>query len=506
MRVLLAGVVLAVARPLAVGGEDEAASDRASRLSAALERLAEAGETQRLRTFRSEIGAWEGDPAAQADIVRAAWANAKTPAARVALVGAIDARGLRPAVGTLRAALDDPHADVVVAAVDLLGRWERREHAPAIVGLLPHADARVRAGAAKALGALGAPDAAPALRARSGDPDASVRARVAAALGRVGGTADVAVLVALLEDPAPGPRAEAATALGRLRATEHADRIARLLDAEESAERWRAARALGVLGAENRVPDLSRLLAHPDPWTRGFAAWSLGLLDARDHATGVAALLDDENGWVRVYALQALGRLGAHSSAPRIAARLTDMASVSLLSYDEPDAVDLAPAVVAETAMRVLARWGWDLASEARRIAKDLEAPDAEARSSAVEALVMMGAREHAPAIRARVADPAWSVRRDALWALAVLGAREHADAVAGALADPEPTIRGQALWSLGILRSGAHRAAVRAFLDDGTLAPCVAASTSPLPTQCIGRQTTLGEFAREALDRIGPE
>jgi hypothetical protein len=130
---------------------------------------------------------------------------------------------------------------------------------------------------------------------------------------------------------------------------------------------------------------LARLLTHEDPWSRGFSAWSLGLLDARDHAPAVASLLADENAWVRVYAVQALGRLDARTHAPALAKRLTDMANCSLLRYEDPDRVEFAPAVVGETAMEVLRAWGWDLAAEAARIAEDLDAPDAESRSSAID-------------------------------------------------------------------------------------------------------------------------
>ena len=202
-----------------------------------------------------------------------------------------------------------------------------------------------------------------------------------------------------------------------------------------------------------------------------------------------------------------LGRRRRHGSGVRRRWRETRRGGLrSLLRYDDPDRLEFAPAVVGETALEVLKRWDWDLTPEATRIAKDLGSSSAASRSSAIEALVMLGAREHTATIAKGTQDGVWAVRRDALWALAVFGATDHAHAAAVALADDEPTIRAQALWTLGVLRSRAHRGVVKSFEDDRTLGCCVAASTSPLPTRCVGRQSTLSDFAREALERMGPE
>lgn len=509
MRVVLAGVLLvAVLGGSVHAGEDDSPA-HSGPLAAALARIAKAGEQEALRLFWAETGegvAWNADPKASAEVAAAVWGRCTTSSGRSALVRAIASRSLASAIPTLRAALRDRDSQVVNAALDALVSLDLRHEVSDIVALTSRPDAAVRARAAWALGMFRAHVGAPSLLALRRDPDADVRARVAFALGRMNTPEHADVLAAMLADPAPGPRGEAAVALGRLGAHRHADAVARLLQATDDGERWRAARALGELGARAHVPALAGLLEHGDPWTRGFAAWSLGLLDARDHAPALGRLLEDETAWVRVYAVQALGRLDARALAPALVARLLDMASCSLLRYEDPERLHFGPAVVAEAAMEVLQRWELDLTDEVTRIARGLHASDDELRSAGIEALAMLGARDQAAAVAACLRDPAWAVRRDALWALAVLGATQHADVVAQALTDPEPTIRAQALWALGVLRSRPHREPVQAFADDATLGCCVAASTSPLPSRCIGRQSTLADFAREALKRMGPE
>lgn len=110
------------------------------------------------------------------------------------------ARVLARMVGTERldlvvgALLGEPNDAPVVAALRVLGRRERREAAPAILGLLTAGGEAVRAAAARALGDLGDPGALPALRqvVDGGGPAASRAAALRAALALLRRSGDAA--------------------------------------------------------------------------------------------------------------------------------------------------------------------------------------------------------------------------------------------------------------------------------------------------------------------------
>jgi len=201
------------------------------------------------------------------------------------------------ALGALGAAGAGCHAfgpidqDVLQEVLDL---QDRRTGSADLRARLQHSTARVRAWAARALGAVGDHSARPLLaRALEHDGDARVRAEAALALTALGG--DDQSLAAALTDEAAPVRRLAALGLG-LTAGEHRAPIrhalVRALDDPDPSARSGAAWALARLTPAGERPGLAaeihgRLLADRDPAAR------LGLLTAMAEAGGASALLSD---------------------------------------------------------------------------------------------------------------------------------------------------------------------------------------------------------------------
>jgi HEAT repeat protein len=154
---------------------------------------------------------------------------------------------------------------------------------PALTQACVHEQARVRQGAARALGLIGpeAADAVPVLVAALADPDPLVRESAAEALGRLGPASASAIrpLVAAFADEDPYLGGAAAIALGRIGAGTVPALAEALTDARENV-RWSAAIALGRLGpsAAAVVPALVRALGDTAAPVRASAAIALGAI------------------------------------------------------------------------------------------------------------------------------------------------------------------------------------------------------------------------------------
>jgi HEAT repeat protein len=155
------------------------------------------------------------------------------------------------------------------------------------------------------------PEAAPALRAALTDPNARIRAMAARALGAFCEPETVAALIYVLEhDLAPDVRRVAVAAL---RASAALGLLSDLLWSDEP-NPWllgETALALGELGDPAAFDALADALEHPNADVRGKAATALGLLgDPR----GVAVLQDTlgnptETDYVKSLAAEALAHL-----------------------------------------------------------------------------------------------------------------------------------------------------------------------------------------------------
>jgi HEAT repeat protein/lysophospholipase L1-like esterase len=169
-------------------------------------------------------------------------------------------------------------------------------------------------------------DAPPKLLA-SGDPEA--RAAAAWRLGRDGEAAVPLLAERLEKDESARVRAAAARSLGALgkKASPAVAGLAKALGDPSESVRYEAAQAWMRVGPEpSDVAALSAALARPDPYVRGFAAWALGNLEgAAVEAVPalVAALKEDDTATVVAAALARIGP-GAAQAVPALVASLKD--------------------------------------------------------------------------------------------------------------------------------------------------------------------------------------
>jgi HEAT repeat protein/lysophospholipase L1-like esterase len=232
--------------------------------------------------------------------------------------GYSDADTLRAAGGVAPSKLlTASDAGARAAAAWALGRDRKEAVALLAERLAKDESARVRAAAARSLGALGtkARPAVGALSGALGDPSEAVRYEAAQAWTRVGPEpSDVAALSAALTRPDPYVRGFAAWALGNLEgaAGEAVPALVAALNEDDTATVVAAALARIGPGAAQAVPALVASLKDADAGRRWRSARALGRIGpAAAGAVGdLEAALADPNEAVRVHAARALGRIG----------------------------------------------------------------------------------------------------------------------------------------------------------------------------------------------------
>jgi HEAT repeat protein len=211
-------------------------------------------------------------------------------------------------------------------AVAALGMLKAKECVKDIVPLLEDPNARVRAGAAMALGIMKAKEQADAIAKSldyksSFDPRAeeaqmaaiialvaldakqhapAIAKRIAShrSVGEFAIFAIVALdakeqtkdIAAVLDDNFKG--GDAALALGLMDATDYTTRIDGLLKKRDYGfVRCKAAIALGILRAEKHAPDIVDFMKSPKDYERTTAAWALVLLENKEHAAEAIAII-----------------------------------------------------------------------------------------------------------------------------------------------------------------------------------------------------------------------
>lgn len=147
---------------------------------------------------------------------------------------------------------------------------------PALVQAMSDSDARIRQGAAWALGSLGAAaePAVPALVVALGDEDEQVRLDAAVALRRIGG-AEAALTAALQSEDVLVRRGAAQALAGVAKTPETALVLIKALADADEVVRLNAAVALRAAGSV-AIPALRQALLDENPLMRAGAAFALG--------------------------------------------------------------------------------------------------------------------------------------------------------------------------------------------------------------------------------------
>lgn len=244
--------------------------------------------------------------------------EAKAAAAREKL-GAAGEGAVAPLIAILTdAAAPAPQRKAAAAGLAAVGR----PATGAVVKLLIHPDAGVRAAAACTLGRIGDPAIVLTLAKALNDRDAAVRLETAKALGDLRDVqACGALATAHTKDASPEVRAAAALALGRLRCRASIEPLIEGLRDAQPAVRASAAEALGLLapllvtgargelGRLKAVDALIATLKDADPTVRLRTVETLGLMKENMAAAPLAGVLGETA--LRPAAIRSLGQIGS---------------------------------------------------------------------------------------------------------------------------------------------------------------------------------------------------
>jgi HEAT repeat protein len=252
--------------------------------SAALERLARAGDADALKTLKASVG-----PHSAPALSLARLDDKQAPARLGALL--VDATG-------------NEKVEIIRALAD----GDARGESPKVAALLTDADPQVRAAAARAVGVLGYREAIPQLKVLFEQDPTVVRRFAAVALKRLGdSTADV-VVAEMLASNSPDLRLMAAAAYPPTSRALWVEQIKALRYDRNELVRVRAAEVLACCDPDSARGMLLAALAHPDPSMRVEVARVLegqGLADARI----ARQLLGDTFPQVRLYGAGAVLKL-----------------------------------------------------------------------------------------------------------------------------------------------------------------------------------------------------
>ncbi|MBV9949475.1 MAG: HEAT repeat domain-containing protein, partial [Myxococcales bacterium] len=283
----------------------------------------------------------------------------------------------------LRAALDDPSAEVIAAAVETLGGRGDAEDLRLIGPLVDHPDPRISAASANAVWNLAARhmDAARALLA-DGAPDAG-RTRLACIV--LGGVAsrqplserEVHVLERALAHDSAAVRQAAVAALAQAGGDAAAQAVVFALADEAHPVQLAAVRALGKLG---RAEPLLEVVADTrDPVLTAAALRALGDADPARAVAAAGPLARHSDAAIASAAVEAIGHIASLSMGHATAAACED-ALYAALEHPSTEVVTLALSLVgARNGARAFSRLGLCLdhgSSEVRRAAAEMLGQD----------------------------------------------------------------------------------------------------------------------------------
>ncbi|HET8722996.1 MAG TPA: HEAT repeat domain-containing protein [Anaeromyxobacteraceae bacterium] len=236
---------------------------------------------------------------------------------------AIEERAARAGRGTASPAAVEP-ADVeeLVEISVALSRLEPQRPAALATRLSAAADPRLRAGAARSLGAARSPGAVELLGPLATDADPTVRAAAVAAMGRLG-PPGVEGLARVLSRPVadPGELSGIARALGDTASPAAVPHLTTLLAGPAAAA---AATSLGAIGDAAAIPALVAALGRPGALGRLETVEALAQLNAAVAGPELTAELVSDRPEVRAAAARALGRLRHEAAAGWLEALRSD--------------------------------------------------------------------------------------------------------------------------------------------------------------------------------------
>jgi HEAT repeat protein len=164
--------------------------------------------------------------------------------------------------------------------------------------------------------------------------------------------ATLAALVNLLDHPDAQVRASAAAALSQWQVDASVPALISLLQDPDRQTAWQAAQTLGKMGSKAALPALMEALNHEDYWVRADAATALGQLGSETALPALVQTLQDEDWEVRRNAVSAVGKIGTDAAVPLLITALED--PNFYVSYAATEALGQVGPQVIEALLRVL--------------------------------------------------------------------------------------------------------------------------------------------------------
>lgn len=350
--------------------------------------------------------------------------------------------------------LRNPDEEVVILALDVLGRVQPKHVRAAVEEMVGHPHSRIRAQALRTLGRLGGAKSVRRIVPCLADPAATVRAAAARAVGEIGEEISEETWAPLLTDADPEVVVESAVAMTK---TGGLDGVLRVIEV------------------------LREMLGGEAAEARATAARILGRLQTRHFAPSLLPLVGDPELGVRLTALAALGEIGDARGLPAVLRALADRAErrvarkaalAMVKAHKKVGVKELLEVLAAETTLSVKAEMVELLgyctgAGIVEACLSQLTVPNAEVRERALEALGRREKRkplpeETAATLRAYAASELCSLY-EGLRARATLEGAFGAKAaiLTEALQEDNRTTQGRILKAIGLLTD---RAAVRAI------------------------------------------
>ena len=277
-----------------------------------------------------------------------------SPERVVAAMQFLESFGAEQANEALVDLLHHPDARVRATAVSTLGRRAGARCVDQITPLLNDPDARVRANTVEALATVEDPDLVEKLRPLLQDPSTRARVNTVLTIATIQGVSAALESLPLMQELAAGDAAARATAtyaLGRLPLEQSVDLLAALLNDPEPRIRCKAAQALGRIGSPRVMPNLIEALAGP-PQLRHDARRSLAAIVTK---CGPACI-------------QELTQTAASSHRPEIRSELADV----LGRLKNPQVVETLLQLLKDPEWRVR----WKVLKSFERLARDGPLPE----------------------------------------------------------------------------------------------------------------------------------
>jgi HEAT repeat protein len=293
--------------------------------------------------------------------------QSSSPALRQAAATALGKISDVTSLSVLSESLRSSNPDRVIAAIQLLEGLGSAGAAEAVASLLGHADARVRATAASALGRLAGEKYAERFTALLDDPDARVRSNAVEALAASHDPQLVEKLSPLLKDPSVRARVNAILTLAAIQGT-------------AAALEW--------------MPVIQNL-AQGDAQARSTATYALGRLPLEQSEDLLTSLLKDPNSEIRREAAQSLGRIGSPRVIPALVEALAGQAE---LRHNARKSLG-----------KIVRRHGDETVKEIARLAGEATRP--EIRSELGDVLGRLRSPAAVEPLMKLLKDPEWRVR-----------------------------------------------------------------------------------------------